>query len=383
MSNVSNSSRATLLADAQRLVVKVGSSLITGGRSGLDLEAIDNWARQIASMQKMGKQVLLVSSGAIACGVKRLGWQEYPRSIHEIQAVAALGQMGLIQTYESIFTRYGIKSAQILLTHDDMRNRTRYLNARSTLNSLLQLDILPIVNENDSVVTEEIRFGDNDTLGALVTNLVEADALLLLTDQSGLYSADPRRHKDARLVHEEMADSPQLESMAGRAGTRFSHGGMLTKVRAARRAARSGAHTLIADGRLTDVLLRLLQGEMIGTLLRASTERLAARKQWLADHLQLAGHLLLDEGAVKALYGGKSLLPVGVTGVEGEFKRGAVLACLAPGNGKKEIARGLVNYSSQEVRRVAGKPSGQIENILGYIDEAELIHRDNMVLTAN
>jgi glutamate 5-kinase len=298
--------------------------------------------------------------------------------MHELQAAAAVGQMGLAQAYETCFTQYGLKTAQILLTHEDLADRLRYLNARSTLTALLQLGVVPIINENDTVVTDEIKFGDNDTLGALVANLVEAEALVILTDQAGLYTADPRKDPAATLVVEHRADDPALEAMAGGAGSGISKGGMITKVRAAQRAARSGAHTLIASGREADVLPRLSQGEALGTLLIASATPLAARKQWLADHLQLAGSLILDAGAAKALASGKSLLPIGVTAVEGEFERGAAVACRSADG--HEIARGLVNYSSSEARRIARQPSSEIEALLGYLDEPELIHRNNLIL---
>jgi glutamate 5-kinase len=298
--------------------------------------------------------------------------------MHELQAAAAIGQMGLAQAYESVFSRHGLHTAQILLTHDDLADRKRYLNARSTLSALMELWVVPIINENDTVVTDEIKFGDNDTLGALVANLIEADCLIILTDQAGLYTADPRRDPAATLVSEGRADDPAYAAMAGGAGSGISKGGMITKVRAAQRAARSGAHTVIASGREADALLRLCQGEQLGTLLVAGVQPLAARKQWLADHLQLTGSFTLDAGAAKALAGGKSLLPVGVVAVEGEFERGAVVACRnAEG---REIARGLTNYSSSEARRIARHSSSEIESILGYVDEPEMIHRDNMVL---
>jgi glutamate 5-kinase len=363
---------------ARRLVVKVGSALVTDNGAGLALPFIEELARQIAALRADGREVLLVSSGAIAAGMQRLGWTARPHAMHELQAAAAVGQMGLAQAYESCFSQYGLKTAQILLTHEDLADRLRYLNARTTLTTLLALGVVPIINENDTVVTDEIKFGDNDTLGALVANLVEAEALVILTDQAGLFTADPRRDASATLVAEHQADDPALEAMAGGAGSGISKGGMITKVKAAQRAARSGAHTLIASGREADVLPRLAQGEAIGTLLHAGATPLAARKQWLADHLQLAGSLILDAGAVKALAAGKSLLPVGVTAVEGEFGRGAAVACRTMDG--REIARGLVNYSSSEARRIARAPSSEIEAILGYLDEPELIHRDNLVL---
>jgi glutamate 5-kinase len=298
--------------------------------------------------------------------------------MHELQAAAAVGQMGLAQCYESCFRSHGLRSAQVLLTHADMADRQRYLNARSTLRTLLALGVVPVINENDTVVTDEIKLGDNDTLGALVTNLVEADALIILTDQAGLYDADPRKEKNAKLVQSADALDPRLEALAG-AGSALAKGGMLTKVQAAKRAARSGAHTVIASGAEPDVLLRLARGERIGTLLTAQTVPLAARKQWLADHLSVTGQVQLDAGAVRALTrDGKSLLPIGVTAVTGEFQRGEVVACVDPSG--REIARGLANYSAEEARRIIRRPSGEIEAILGYVDEPELIHRDNLVL---
>ena len=367
------------IKSAKRLVVKVGSSLVTNQGQGLDLAALSRWAGQIAGLRHGGREVVLVSSGAIAAGMQRLGWKRRPHALHELQAAAAVGQMGLIQAYESCFREHALMTSQILLTHEDLADRKRYLNARSTLRTLLGLGVIPVINENDTVVTDEIKFGDNDTLAALVTNLVEADALIILTDQAGLYELDPRKHADAKLVQQAEAADPRLEAMAGGTGTAIARGGMLTKVAAARRAARSGAHTVIASGREPEVLVRLAQGERIGTLLTAQTVPLAARKQWLADHLTVSGQLRLDAGAVKALVrDGKSLLPIGVTEAAGEFQRGEVVVCIDPDG--REVARGLANYSSEETRRIMRRPSSEIEAILGYIDEPELIHRDNLVL---
>ena len=363
--------------ELHRLVVKVGSALVTDNGAGLAHAAIAEWARQIALLRAAGKQVVLVSSGAIAAGMQRLGWNARPQAMHELQAAAAVGQMGLAQAYETCFSQHGLKTAQILLTHEDLSDRKRYLNARSTLITLLELGVVPIINENDTVVTDEIKFGDNDTLGALVANLIEADALVILTDQLGLYSADPRRDPAAVLISHGRAEDTAYEAMAGGVGSNIGKGGMITKVRAAQRAARSGANTLIASGHETDALLRLARGDDLGTLLYATATPLAARKQWLADHLQLAGSLLLDDGAIQALREGKSLLPVGVATVEGEFERGAAVACRTLAG--KEVARGLINYSSAEARRIARHATHEIEAILGYFDEAELIHRDNMV----
>jgi glutamate 5-kinase len=370
---------STPVAAARRLVVKVGSSLVTDEGRGLDHAAVARWAAQIAQLRTAGREVVLVSSGAIAEGIKRLGWTVRPVAMNELQAAAAVGQMGLVQAYESAFAQFGLRTAQILLTHEDLADRRRYLNARSTLSTLLALGVIPIINENDTVTTEEIRVGDNDTLGALVTNLIEADVLVLLTDQAGLYTADPRKDATATLVDEARAGDAQLEAMAGGAGSALGRGGMLTKVLAAKRAARSGASTVIACGREPDVLTRLAAGETIGTSLIAATATLAARKQWLADHVQLAGRLTLDAGAVRALAReGKSLLPIGVVAVAGEFERGEVVGCF-DGDGR-EIARGLVNYSAQEAARLVRRPSAEIESILGYVEAPELIHRDNLVL---
>jgi glutamate 5-kinase len=369
----------SVIQSARRLVVKVGSSLVTNDGQGLDRTALAQWAGQIAALARGGKEVLLVSSGAVAEGMQRLGWTKRPKAVHELQAAAAVGQMGLVQAYETCFREFGLRTAQVLLTHEDLADRRRYLNARSTMRTLLALGIIPIINENDTVATDEIRFGDNDTLGALVTNLVEADALVILTDQPGLFTADPRKDPTATLVQQARAGDPALEDMAGGAGSHIGSGGMLTKILAAKRAARSGAHTVIASGREPDVLGRLAAGHTIGTQLIAETPTLAARKQWLADHLQVRGRLMLDTGAATALAaGGKSLLPVGVHDLEGTFERGEVVSCIAPDG--REIARGLVNYNANETRRILRTPTGEIGARLGYEDHPELIHRDNLVL---
>jgi len=370
---------SSVIAQARRVVVKVGSSLVTNQGHGLDHEALAQWAEQIAELKRRNREVLLVSSGAIAEGMQRLGWKRRPRQLHHQQAAAALGQMGLVQAYESCFRTHGLHAAQVLLTHEDLADRRRYLNARSTLRTLLELNTVPVINENDTVAIDEIKFGDNDTLAALVTNLVEADALVILTDQPGLFERDPRRHPDAKLVGEAKAVDPRLEQMAGGVGSHIGSGGMITKIRAAKRAARSGAHTVIASGREPNVLLRLSDGELIGTQLTAETMTLAARKQWLADHLQVRGRLTLDAGAVRALtQDGKSLLPIGVQDLDGEFERGEVVSCLDAAG--REVARGLVNYNAIETRKILRTPSNEIEARLGYIDEPELIHRDNLVL---
>jgi len=367
------------LTSARRIVVKVGSSLVTNEGRGVDAEAIGNWARQLAALATQDRELLMVSSGAIAEGMKRLGWSTRPKQLHEQQAAAAVGQMGLVQMYETSLARHGLHSAQVLLTHADLTDRERYLNARSTLLTLLSLKVIPVINENDTVVNDEIKFGDNDTLGALVANLVDADAYVILTDQRGLFSADPRRDSTARLIEEASAGDPALEAMAGGAGSGIGSGGMLTKVLAAKRAAGSGTSTLIAWGREPDVLLRLAQGERIGTQLTAVTAKHAARKRWMLDHLQLRGAVIVDAGAVAKLRDeGKSLLPIGITEVQGDFVRGDVIAVRSPAGA--EIARGLANYSATEARLVARKPSSQIEALLGYANEPEMIHRTNLVL---
>ena len=368
-----------LLRDARRIVVKVGSSLVTNDGRGLDEAAIGEWCRQLSQLVRGGREVIMVSSGAIAEGMKRLGWRNRPNEIHELQAAAAVGQMGLAQMYETKLRENGLGSAQVLLTHADLADRERYLNARSTLLTLLKLGVVPVINENDTVVTDEIKFGDNDTLGALVANLVEADALVILTDQNGLYTADPRRDPTASFVHQAKAGDPALEAMAGGAGSSLGRGGMITKILAAKRAAGSGASTVIAWGREPDALLRLTQGEAIGTLLIAQTQKNQARKQWMADHLQLRGAVTVDPGAVHQLRaGGKSLLPIGMTAVEGDFSRGDVIAVRDPQG--LEIARGLANYASTEARLICRRPSGEFEKLLGYVAESEMVHRDNLVL---
>ena len=368
-----------VLRQARRIVVKVGSSLVTNEGRGVDAQAIGNWCRQLAALALQGRELVMVSSGAIAEGMQRLGWSTRPKELHELQAAAAVGQMGLVQMYETKLREHGLRSAQVLLTHADLADRERYLNARSTLLTLLALQVIPVINENDTVVNDEIKFGDNDTLGALVANLVEADALVILTDQHGLYSADPRKDPQARFIDEAEAGDPALELMAGSAGSAIGRGGMITKVLAAKRAAGSGASTVIAWGREPDVLLRLAAGERIGSALVARTAKLAARKQWMVDHLQLRGAVVVDDGAVRKLRDeGKSLLPIGVVEVLGDFQRGDVIA--VRGHAGKELARGLANYSSTETRLIARKPSTQIEASLGYVNEPELIHRTNLVL---
>ncbi len=352
---------------------------MTNDGQGLDRQAVAHWASQIAALRNQGKQVVLVSSGAIAEGMARLGWAKRPTSMHELQAAAAVGQMGLAQAYEVAFSKHNLRTAQILLTHEDLADRQRYLNARSTLFALLRLGVVPIVNENDTVATDEIAVGDNDTLGALVTNLIEADALIILTDQRGLYESDPRKNPEARFVSHAKAGDLTLEAMAGGTGSGIGKGGMLTKILAAKRAARSGAHTVIASGREHEVMVRLAAGECIGTELRAELPVLSARKQWMADHLRLRGKLMLDAGAVQALLvEGKSLLPVGVRNIEGDFEPGDVVACLDLEG--RECARGLINYSSSEARRIMGQPSSKIAEILGAMTEAELVHRDNLII---
>ena len=366
------------LQTTRRWVVKIGSALITADGRGLDRERLREWVDQIADLIEAGHEVVVVSSGAVAEGMNRMAWVDRPKTLHALQAAAAIGQMGLVKAWESCFQRRGLHTAQVLLTHDDLSDRQRYLNARSTLRALVEFGVVPVVNENDVVANEELRLGDNDTLAALVANLIEADLLVLLTDQEGLHDADPRSKPDANLIDQASAGDPALDGMAG-GGGRFGQGGMQTKVRAARLAARSGAATVIADGRTETVLRRLHGGEVIGTLLTSSQEPEAARKRWLAGQLQAKGRLVLDAGAVRVLReSGRSLLAVGVKEVFGAFRRGEVVVCVDEDG--REFARGLVNYNADEARRIKGRPSGEIETILGYIDEEELIHRDNLVL---
>ncbi len=367
------------VAASRRWVVKIGSALLTNDGQGLDQLAIAGWVQQIVQLRQRGIEVVLVSSGSVAEGMARLGWKQRPKAIHDLQAAAAVGQMGLVQTWEQSFKAHDVHSAQVLVTHDDLSDRKRYLNARSTLLALISHRVVPVVNENDTVVTDEIRFGDNDTLGALVTNLVEADLLVILTDQDGMFDADPRTNPSARLISHARASDPALEGVAGGSAGSLGRGGMATKLRAAQLAARSGAASIIVGGRLPAVLSRIQQAEAVGTLLTADESPMAARKQWLAGHLQMRGVLALDAGAAKVLREkGVSLLPVGVRDVTGNFSRGEMVSCVGPDN--QRVACGLVNYSAEEARRIMGKSSDAIASILGYVDEKELIHRDNMVV---
>lgn len=366
------------LARRGRWVVKIGSSLLTNDGRGLDQQAISRWVEQLVALREAGIEVVLVSSGAVAEGMNRLGWKARPHEVFRLQAAAAVGQMGLVQTWEACFWKHGVHTAQVLLTHDDLSNRKRYLNARSTLRTLIELGVVAVVNENDTVVTSEIRFGDNDTLGALVANAVEADALILLTDQKGLFTADPRQDPNAQLIAEARAEDEQIQAVAGDGGA-LGRGGMITKVRAARLAARSGAVTVIASGREDEVLRRLFAGEALGTLLTPDREPMAARKQWIAGHLQARGTVMVDAGAVRALTtGGRSLLPAGVLNVTGDFSRGEMVMVLDEAG--RVIARGLANYGAEDARSIMGHPTRAIESILGFMGEEELVHRDNMVM---
>ncbi len=366
------------LGAAQRWIIKIGSAMITNDGQGLDRFSIDAWVAQMAELHQAGRELLLVTSGAVAEGMRRLGWSQRPSALADLQAAAAVGQMGLVQAWESAFERHGIQTAQVLLTHEDAADRQRYLNIRNTLRTLLRLRVVPVINENDTVAFEEIRFGDNDTLGALVANLVEAELYIILTDQQGLYDKDPRQFSDARLIEEGRAGDAALEAMASGAGA-LGSGGMSTKLHAAAKAARSGAFTLLAWGREPEVLRRVAAGVPLGTLLRPSQSPLAARKQWLAVQLQVRGRLHLDAGAVRALRAaGKSLLPVGVTALEGKFSRGDLVSCLDPGG--LEVARGLVNYDTERALALIGKTTRRIEALHGPVDDSELIHRDNLVL---
>ena len=367
------------IPNTKRWVVKIGSAMLTGNGQGLDREAFSGWVDQLAEWVKRGNELVLVSSGAVAEGMCRIGIAQRPTALHELQAVAAIGQMGLVKAWETCFAKRDMHTAQVLLTHDDLTNRRRYLNARSTLRTLLGMGVVPVVNENDAVANEELRFGDNDTLAALVANLVQADLLILLTDQDGLYTADPRTDSSAKLIDQAEAMDESLDRMAGQGTGTLGRGGMQTKLRAARIAARSGTATIIASGALENGLIKIADGDSVGTLLVSSQNPDAARKQWLASHLQVKGHLVLDDGAVNVLKtSGKSLLPVGVISVSGVFNRGEVVSCVDY-NGY-EIARGLVNYGSTDAQKIVGKSSDQIKAILGYVDDVELIHRDNLVL---
>ncbi len=364
---------------ARRVVVKIGSALLTGGGRGLDLQGIQGWVSQMAAIRAQGIEVVLVSSGSVAEGMSRLGWTTRPHALHELQAAASVGQMGLVRAYETLFEAHGRKTAQILLTHDDLSHRERYLNARSTLLTLLELGVVPVINENDTVATEEIRFGDNDTLGAMVANLLDADLLIILTDQKGLYERDPTDDPTAQLVSEARIDDPRLGAMVGESRSGLGRGGMITKLRAARLASRSGTATVIVSGKEINGIPRIIEGEQIGTFLVPDESPLVARKRWLAGQLKAKGSLTIDQGAVKVLKdAGKSLLPIGVTRVQGPFDRGDLVICLdAEG---VEVARGLVNYSSEEASRLIGQPTHKIEEILGYVDEPEMIHRDNLIV---
>lgn len=379
MSGVEDQALRAEVSVSRRWVVKIGSALLTNDGQGLDRAAIAGWVEQIAALRKLGVEVVLVSSGSVAEGMARLGWKRRPKAMHDLQAAAAVGQMGLVQAWEQAFQAHGVHTAQVLVTHDDLSDRKRYLNARSALLALIGHGVVPVVNENDTVVTDEIRFGDNDTLGALVTNLVEADLLVILTDQQGMYDADPRSNPDATLLSHARASDPVLLSMAGGSGGALGKGGMATKLRAAKLAARSGAASIIVGGRLPEVLTRIQRAESVGTLLTADESPMAARKQWLAGHLQMRGVLVLDEGAAKALREkGVSLLPVGVREVTGNFSRGEMVSCVDADN--QRIACGLVNYSADEARKIMGRSTDAIVSVLGYADEKELIHRDNMVV---
>ena len=369
----------TDFATIQRIVIKIGSSLLTEGGKGLNKSAITEWVAQMAGIRLDDKDVVLVSSGSVAEGVVRLGLKQRPHTLHELQAAAAVGQMGLVQTFENSFKKYQLNSAQILLTHDDLSNRQRYLNARSTLLTLLDYGVIPVINENDTVATDEIRFGDNDTLAALVVNLIEADLLIILTDQKGLLDANPNENPHAKLITMANVDDAQLDKVAGESESGLGRGGMYTKIRAARLAARSGAATVIVSGVETDVITKVIAGDEIGTYLVPNIVPLAARKQWLAGQLQLKGSLILDQGAIAILMeSGKSLLAIGVKSITGQFNRGDLVACLSCDG--IEIARGLINYNARETVLIIGKSSTEFEHILGYIDEKELIHRNNLVM---
>jgi glutamate 5-kinase len=368
------------LTQTKRWVIKLGSALLTNDGTGLNQAELAKWVAQMVSLRQSGVEIIIVSSGAVAEGMKRLGWKSRPSALNELQAAAAVGQMGLVQAYESEFAKSGLRTAQILMTHDDLSNRARYLNARSTIQTLVEHGVIPVINENDTVVTDEIRFGDNDTLAALTANLIGADVLVILTDQQGLYDSNPRENPNAKLIQEAHVSRKDIEAMASPEGGVLGRGGMYTKVMAAKRAARSGTATLIASGREPNILPRLFAAEQVGTLLVPDLEPMKARKQWLAGHLQVRGVLTLDEGAVKVItQQGRSLLPVGVIKAEGRFKRGEMVVCQTPAG--LEVARGLVNYDFDEAEKILRQPSHKIESILGYVDDEAMIHRDNLVLS--
>ena len=370
------------LKTAQRWVIKIGSSLLTNNGQGLDLAAIEAWVTQILVLRRQGIELVLVSSGAVAAGMERLGWSTRPTSLHKLQAAASVGQAALIQAYEDFLRRGNVHGSQVLLTHEDLRDRQRYLNARATLRILLEMGVIPIINENDAIASAEIRFGDNDTLAAMVANLLEADLLVILTDQAGLYDRDPRHDPHASLLSEVRAGDPELLRMAGGAGTMLGSGGMITKVRAASRAAQSGAATVIAPGSADNILLRIWSGEDVGTYFRPGVAKLAARKRWLAGQLRPSGTLHLDAGAVRVLREkGSSLLPVGITASEGDFQRGDLVRCVDPEG--HEVARGLVNFAQHEVLLRLGKGSKALCALFGDVDEFEIIHRDNLVLSSD
>ncbi len=368
----------SLLSKTRRWVVKIGSATLTADGNGLDMTMMSRWVDQLAELAKAGHELVVVSSGAVAEGMCRMGWSKRPAALHELQAAAAIGQMGLIRAWESCFAKRGLHTAQVLLTHDDLTNRSRYLNARSTLRTLLQLDVIPVVNENDTVATDELRFGDNDTLAALVANLVQADLLVLLTDQDGLYTSDPRKNPDAKLIDQADASDPSLDAVAGGSAGSLGRGGMATKLRAARLAARSGTPTMIASGRHDDALRLIAAAGNIGTLLLPRQTSEAARKQWLAGVLEVRGELRLDDGASQALRNGKSLLPVGVVEVIGNFRRGDVVT-LVDSRGR-ELGRGLAEYSFDEASQLAGCQSENIESVIGYRGRAVMVHRDELVI---
>ncbi len=368
-----------LLTNSRRWVVKVGSALVTAEGRGLDHARIQSWVSQIAQIRASGREVVVVSSGAVAEGMARLGWSQRPKALNELQAAASVGQMGLIEAYEGCFQKHDLRTAQVLLTHEDVANRSRYLNARSTLLTLLKLGVIPVVNENDAVATEEIRLGDNDTLAALTVNLIEADVLVILTDQAGMFDADPRSNPEAQLIAECNSDDSKLLDMAGGGSGALGRGGMRTKVLAAQQAARAGAATVIADGRVEGILNAIAGGEPVGTLLIAGEQKLGARKRWIAGQRRIQGQVSVDAGAASVLrQSGRSLLPVGITQVNGEFRRGDLVGCFDPDG--TELARGLANYDARDLRAIAGKSSEEINTILGYVAQPEFLHRDNMVL---
>jgi len=365
----------------KRWVIKIGSSLVTKSSTGLNIKNIKDWAGQINELIDQNINVIIVSSGAIAEGMNRLNLVKRPSSSSRLQALAATGQMGLIQAYEVAFKKYNILTAQMLLTHEDLSNRARYLNAKNTLNNLMQYNIIPIINENDTVSTDEIKFGDNDTLASLVANLSGAEKLIILTDQDGLYTNDPRKVKDSKLIKSISVLDKKLNKYAGPSNNILGRGGMITKISAAKKAAKSNTQTIIANGIKKNILINILNNQdYIGTTIYNKNLAINSKKQWIANSLKIKGKIIVDAGAKKVIkQSGKSLLPVGIKSISGEFKKGDLLAICSSNN--IEIATGLTNYGSNELAKIIGMSTARIKKEFGIIDSEVVIHRDNMILS--